>query len=201
MRIMPPVPSRWAGAGNGRHRTRGWSCGRPPPAPPCVASRELPARSDAPSLCAGANGLACSFRPILCAFGPPCLAYGLPPIRQKLADACRFTAAEVTWATALKPEPRQARLTLGSRSPSLRSKAVNLRSLGREATASAPIRAEIRERSKHELKMPPNLPPDRGGGERDWAARTSRNRGTLPERASQPAAQCEVSLFEHRLAA
>ena len=46
MRIVPPVPPRGKGW-NGRHRTRGRLCGRPPPARPNVASRELLARGDA----------------------------------------------------------------------------------------------------------------------------------------------------------
>ena len=41
MRIMPPVPSSWAWAGNGRHRAHGCFAAVST-ATPCVASRELP---------------------------------------------------------------------------------------------------------------------------------------------------------------
>jgi hypothetical protein len=69
IRIMPPVPL-----------PRGWAWERAAQdarllaavstATPCVASRKLPARGDAPSLCMRAAGRACFSRPIFYHFRP-----------------------------------------------------------------------------------------------------------------------------------
>jgi hypothetical protein len=66
VRIMPPVPSQ-RGGGRG---TGGTGRAATSTAMPCVASRELPARGDAPFLCGGMAGRACFFRPIFCHFLP-----------------------------------------------------------------------------------------------------------------------------------
>jgi hypothetical protein len=80
-RIMPPVRPWGEGEGfgtGGIGRAAGF-CGRPPPQRPASLRANLPARSDAPSLCGRTAGRVCFHRPIFCHFLPLALkAQGRP---------------------------------------------------------------------------------------------------------------------------